>query len=193
MAGFETTSTHVAWFIHLLSKHPQVQQKIKAELIENGAMNELSLDRLDALVYLDCVSNEVLRYCPPIGATMRTLVADDRLPASGVQLCRGESVMIPFHNLARDTRYWLTDPELFYPERFLGQDKNYPPFALIPFGGGHRYCIGQELARFEFKVIAARLMQKVTFGDGGPELNSGGHLTRITIRPKQIGVTIEFA
>ncbi|CAF1016452.1 unnamed protein product [Rotaria sordida] len=154
---------------------------------------DLSLDRLDSLVYLDCVINEVLRFSPPSIGTLRTLTIDDRLPQSGTQLFKGDQVDIPFHTLARDTRLWSIDPELFYPERFMGEDKNHHPYALIPFGGGHRQCIGQDLARFELKVIAARLMQHVTFGDGGPEVNAGGHLTRLTLMPKHVGVTIEFA
>ncbi|CAF3826154.1 unnamed protein product [Rotaria sp. Silwood1] len=154
---------------------------------------DLSLDRLDSLVYLDCVINEVLRFSPPFPGTLRTLTIDDHLPNSGTQLFKGNQVEIPFHTLARDTRLWSIDPKLFYPERFMGEDKNHHPYALIPFGGGHRQCIGQDLARFELKVIAARLMQQVTFGDGGPEVNMGGHLERFTILPKYVGVTIEFA
>ncbi|CAF3912704.1 unnamed protein product, partial [Rotaria sp. Silwood1] len=66
--------------------------------------------------------------------------------------------------------------------------------ASIPLGGGHRQCIGQDLARFEVKAICARLMQRVTFGDGGPEVNSGeyaGDGGDATI-PKRMGVTITF-
>jgi len=193
IAGFETTSTALAWFIHFLSKYPRVQQKIKTELITvYGDTQDLSIDRLDSLVYLDCVINEVLRFFPPANGTVRTLTMDDRLPESGAQLYKGDSVLIPFHNLARDTRYWSIDPTLFYPERFLNEDKNHHPYALIPFGNGHRQCIGNDLARFELKVIVARLMQHVTFGDGGPQVNSGGHLTRVTIMPKHVGVTIKF-
>ncbi|CAM4851961.1 unnamed protein product, partial [Rotaria magnacalcarata] len=66
------------------------------------------------------------------------------------------------------------------------------PYAFIPFGSGHRQCVGQDLARFEMKVIAARLMQYVTFGDGGPEVNAGGHVTSLTVMPKHVGVTIQF-
>jgi cytochrome P450 len=193
LAGFETTSTALAWSIHFMSKYPRVQQKIKAELMMiDGEKQDLSLDRLDSLVYLDCVVNEVLRFSPPVNGTIRTLTMDDRLPESGAQLYKGESVLIPFHNLARDPRYWSIDPELFYPERFLGEDKNHHPYALIPFGHGHRQCIGSDLARFELKVIVARLLQHVTFGDGGPQVNSGGHLTTITVMPKHVGVTIAF-
>jgi cytochrome P450 len=192
IAGFESTSSTLAWFIHLMSKHPQVQQKIKAELIDNDSLQHLSLDRLDSLLYLDCVINEVLRYIPPATGTIRTLTMNDRLPATGAQLFKGDSVMIPFYNLAHDTRYWSIDPEIFYPERFLVEDKNYHPYALIPFGGGHRQCIGQDLARFELKVIAARLMQHVTFSDGGPQINAGRHSMRLAIIPKHVGVFIDF-
>lgn len=53
VAGFESTSAVLAWFIHLMSKHPRVQQKIKAELIDNNCLQHFSLDHLDSLVYLD--------------------------------------------------------------------------------------------------------------------------------------------
>ncbi|CAF1027158.1 unnamed protein product [Rotaria sordida] len=35
VAGFETGATSLAWFIHLVSKYPKVQQKIKLELMNN--------------------------------------------------------------------------------------------------------------------------------------------------------------
>ncbi|CAF1008908.1 unnamed protein product [Rotaria sordida] len=192
VAGFETTSTALSWFIHLMSKHSRVQQKIKAELTTHNIQHSFSVDQLDSLIYLDSVINEVLRYSPPVEATVRTLTIDDRLPESGAQLFKGDQVLIPFDPLARNTHHWSIDPNLFYPERFLNEDKNHSPYALIPFGGGHRQCIGQDLARFELKIIAVRLMQHVTFGDGGPELNAGGHLSGLTIMPKHVGVTIQF-
>ncbi|CAF1316755.1 unnamed protein product [Rotaria sordida] len=192
IAGFETTSTALAWSVHLLSKHPRVQQKLKAE-VTNGLVSQvLSMDRLDSFVYLDCVIKEVLRFSPPGDVVLRTLTVDDRLPKSGAQLFKGDQIIIPIHTLARDSRYWSVSPDLFYPERFLGEDKNHHPYALIPFGGGHRQCIGQDLGRFELKVIIARLIQHVTFGDGGPVVNAGGHLIRLTVMPKYVGVTIEF-
>ncbi|CAF1013706.1 unnamed protein product [Adineta steineri] len=193
IAGFETTSTALAWFIHFMSKYPHVQQKIKEELIKTGGEQDLTLNRLDSLVYLDCAINESLRYAPPADGTMRTLIADDRLPECGIHLHKGDNIFIPFYNLAHDERYWSIDPKLFYPERFLNEDKNHHLYALIPFGSGHRQCIGQDLARFELKVIIARMMQQVTFIDGGPTVNSGGHITSMTILPKNVGVGIEFA
>ena len=193
VAGHESISAALSWFIHLISKNLRVQQKIKDELLSTGQSNDLYVDRLDSLIYLDCVINEVLRFVPPAAGTVRTLTIDDHLPENNVQLHRGDSVLIPFCNLARDRRYWSIDPQLFYPERFLEEDKHHHPFALIPFGAGHRQCIGQELARFELKVIAARLMQNVTFGDGGPKINSGGETLTLAVTPARIGVTIQFS
>jgi cytochrome P450 len=107
LAGFQTTSIALAWFIHFISKYPRVQQKIKAELMMvNGNKQDLSLECLDSLVYLDCVFNEVLRFFSPTNGTVRTLAMNDRLRESGAQLYEGDSILIPFHNLARDTRYW---------------------------------------------------------------------------------------
>ncbi|CAF1110832.1 unnamed protein product [Rotaria sordida] len=191
VAGYESTSTALTWFIHHISKHPRVQAKIKAELGDNKN-SRLSIEQLDSLVYLDSVIDEVLRFVPPTNGAARTLTSDDQLPESGVQLYRGDQVFIPFYNLTRDKRYWKIDPELFYPERFDGEDKSHDAYALIPFGGGHRQCIGQDLARLELKAIAARLMQRVTFGDGGSEVNAGGHKQQFTIVPKHIGVTIKY-
>ncbi|CAF4099033.1 unnamed protein product [Rotaria sordida] len=147
-----------------MSKNPRVQAKIKAELGDNKYQH-LSIEQLDSLEYLNCVLQEVLRFGPPVSLTVRNLTNDDRLQI---------------------------DPDLFYPERFQGEDKDHHPYASIPFGGGHRQCIGQDLARLALKAIMARLMQHVTFGDGGPEVNAGGHSWRITLTPKNVGVTITF-
>ncbi len=65
-AGYETTSTALSWFIFYMSKHPEVQQRIKKELEEhqllmgdNARLSSLTLETLDALVYCDCVTKEV--------------------------------------------------------------------------------------------------------------------------------------
>ncbi|CAF1373962.1 unnamed protein product [Rotaria sordida] len=192
MAGFEITSTALAWSIHLLSKHPRVQQKLKAEVTGGLVSQDLSMDRLDSFVYLDCVIKVVLRFSPPGDVVLRTLTVDGRPPNSGAQLFKGDQIVIPIHTLARDSQHWSISPDLFDPERFLGKDKYHHPYAFIPFDGGRRQCIGQDLSRFELKVIIARLIQHVTFGDGGPVVNAGDHLTRLTIMPKYVGVTIEF-
>lgn len=43
------------------------------------------------------------------------------------------------------------DPEAFKPERFL--ERRFSPFEYLPFGGGHRRCIGAAFAAFEMKIV----------------------------------------
>ncbi|CAF5034978.1 unnamed protein product, partial [Rotaria sp. Silwood1] len=191
-AGFSTTSTALAWFIFLMIKHPHVQNKLKKELAEYN-YQRLSMEQLESLIYLDCVFRELLRFVPPALGTLRTLVADDQLPSTGAYLSKGDQVAIPFYNIHRDQRYCLgpMDPEQFHPERYLiDYNNDNSKIAFLTFGGGHRQCLGQDFARLELKAIFARIMQHVTFGDGGPILNAGGYKQTDTILPKHIGVTI---
>lgn len=191
IAGSETSGTALAWFIHFMSKNPRVQAKLKAEL-GDSKHHRLTVEQVESLTYLDCVLEELFRILPPAVGTARGLTVDDRLPGSGVELHKGDEIFICFHNLARDKRCWKIDPDLFYPERFQGEDKDHHPYASIPFGGGHRQCIGQDLARFELKTIIVRLMQHVTFSDGGEKVNAGGVIQKLTSIPKNVGVTIKF-
>jgi cytochrome P450 len=163
-----------------MSKYPRVQQKIKTELRVDNRSEDLTLDRIDSLVYLDSVINEVVRFCICVSGTVRIVYIDDCLPKSSAQSSKGTQIFIPFYNLARDSRLCSIDPGVFYPERFINEDKDHHLHALIPFGGGHRACVGQDLSRFELEVIIARLMQYVTVGDGGPQINSGGFISVIT-------------
>ena len=176
-----------------MSKHPNVQNKLKKELSQYE-QQRLSVEQLDSLIYLDCVVREILRFIPPAIGTLRTLMTDDQLPSTGVHLCKGDQVLIPFYNLNRDQRYsdGPLDPNEFHPERFLidGQDNNKT--TSVSFGGGHRQCPGQDFSRLELKAIYARLMQHVAFGDGGEKVNAGGYKQTDTILPKHIGVTIVF-
>jgi cytochrome P450 len=152
----------------------------------------MTIEQIESLTYLDCVIQEVFRLLLPVVGTSHAVTMDDQLPETGVQLHKGDEIFIPFYNFGRDKRCWKIDPDLFYPERFQGEDKDHHVYASIPFGGGQRQCIGQDLSRFELKTIIVRLIQHVTFGDGGDKVNAGGYVQKMTITPKNMGVTITF-
>lgn len=99
-ADFGTTSAAVSWFIHLMSKHPAVQQKIKEELSQfNG--QRFTPEQMDSLSYLDVVIRETLRYAPTILDTVRTLTCDDQLSDNGFHLKKGETVFVSHTSLLR--------------------------------------------------------------------------------------------
>ncbi|CAF1627831.1 unnamed protein product, partial [Adineta steineri] len=74
--------------------------------LSDHSSQRISFEQLNSLVYLDCILRELLRLVGPALGTVRTLTTDDKLPASGFELGKGESVMISFYALARDKRYW---------------------------------------------------------------------------------------
>lgn len=67
------------WCLYALSIHPDVQRKLREELLEVPTENP-SMDELNALPYLDMVVKETLRHHAPVPATNRTVVHDDIIP-----------------------------------------------------------------------------------------------------------------
>jgi len=67
IAGYETTSTALTWCIFYMSKHPQVQQRMKEELREHNLLMtddvqylpSITQEKLDSLIYCECVTKEV--------------------------------------------------------------------------------------------------------------------------------------
>ena len=109
-----------------------------------------------------------------------------------MRIRRGQTIMIALNNMNTDTRYWhAADPATFAPERFLHDDENHHPYAMASFGGGHRGCIGRDLAWFELKTIVVRLMQRnVTFEDTPG--NTGGFVENATCSPKYVAVRVRI-
>jgi cytochrome P450 len=109
-----------------------------------------------------------------------------------VSIRSGQTIFIALHNMNTDERYWHhADPKEFVPERFLGEDKNHHPYAFVPFGGGHRACIGQDLAWLELKLISIRLMQRgIIFED--TEENTGGYDEQLACHPKKLAVRVRI-
>jgi cytochrome P450 len=45
------------------------------------------------------------------------------------------------------------DPDAFKPERFL--ERKYNVYEFLPFGGGHRRCMGAGLAEYTIRLALA--------------------------------------
>lgn len=57
----DTTSGAVSRLLHLLSLHPDVQTRLREEILEANVGEEVSYDRIMELPYLDAVCRETLR------------------------------------------------------------------------------------------------------------------------------------
>ena len=60
-AAMDTTSNALSRILQLLAEHPDVQQKLRQELLSAGAADGLTYDELNRLQFLDSVCRETLR------------------------------------------------------------------------------------------------------------------------------------
>jgi cytochrome P450 len=82
ITGHETTSNATAWCMFSLSQNPDVQSRLRAELLEafpDDSM-EPTVEALNALPYLEAVVSETLRFNPPVELTSRVAEGDDVIP-----------------------------------------------------------------------------------------------------------------
>ena len=56
-----TTMTRLVLTLSLLAEHPEVQQKLREEILEASKSQDLDYDALVSLPYLDAVCRETLR------------------------------------------------------------------------------------------------------------------------------------
>jgi cytochrome P450 len=145
-AGHETTATALAWALERLVRHPEVLDRVVADVAANGTEGD----------YLDAVVKETLRLRPVVPAVIRRLKAPMEL--SGYELPAGVFVS-PSIFLTHRRPDIYPEPEAFRPERFL--ERPAGTYTWIPFGGGVRRCLGASFALFEMKVVLATVLERV--------------------------------
>lgn len=157
VAGHETTASALTWVWHLVSRHPEVAERLAAEA-DRMTTAPLSLDGAESLDFTHQVIQEALRLYPPGWLlTRRTIEADE---LGGYAIGPRTDVFISPYLLHRHPAFW-TEPEEFKPERFAGVDaEERHRFSYIPFAVGPRHCIGEGLAMFEMLVHVQRMSRR---------------------------------
>ncbi|XP_063392315.1 cytochrome P450 4C1-like [Cydia fagiglandana] len=160
VAGSDTSATGACFTAVLLSRYPEVQERVHQELLEvfGDSDRAVTAEDLPRLKYLEAVFKESLRLYPPVPIVAREVHSDLVLP-SGVTLVDGTSVMINIWGAHRNPAYWGADAEQFRPERFLDGALRHPA-QFIPFSYSVRNCIGQTYAMLSAKTALANLLRR---------------------------------
>lgn len=159
MAGHETTANTLAWIWLLLSRNPEAEAKLHAELddvLQGGRPPEIS--DLSRLVYTERVVTESLRVMPTVWLLGRDVVEPVKI--GGYHAPKGVTLWMSQWVIQRDSR-WFDDPERFLPDRWAdGLAKRLPRYAYFPFGGGPRICIGDQFAKMEAVLLLATIARR---------------------------------
>ncbi|KAL3206390.1 hypothetical protein MRX96_040120 [Rhipicephalus microplus] len=161
IAGFETTATGLSYIFFALAKHPDVQEKLRQEVIDAvGTHGLLDYDTvMKKLKYLAKVVDEGLRLYPP-ALTFVTRQAKEDFEYNGMKFKAGTNFMAPQYQILTDQRYF-PNPMEFNPDRYSsGNEAAFTKAAHIPFGVGPRNCVGMRLALLKIRYTVARIVQK---------------------------------
>lgn len=151
VAGHETTSIALSWAVHWLGRHPEALALLRAEIDAIGI--DADPESIAKLPYLSAVCDETLRLHPIVTENLRMLrkplvVGDHEIPS-------GIGVGVAIAAIHEDASIYPA-PHAFRPERFL--ERKPTAFEHLPFGGGHRRCIGAAFALYEMKVVLATVV-----------------------------------
>lgn len=158
-AGHETTANAMSWVWALLSEHPEVEKALHLELDTVLAGREPTVDDLSKLPFTEAVFKETLRIKPPVWMlNVRRAVRATTLGKYSVP--KGSLLFISPYTLHRNEEYF-PDAESFRPERWLdGKTNKLPRTAYLPFGAGHRVCIGSQFSMQEGVLLIATIAQR---------------------------------
>lgn len=189
LAGHETSASALGMAVYLLGCFPEVQQRLRAEVLQvlgsrAGAPDRpLGFEDLRQLSYGAAIFNETLRLYPPVSFFIREAQSNTELAGSRCPL-RALVALSPWV-IQRHEQHW-SDPNAFRPERFLSDanadDRRWGRDAFLPYGLGPRKCPGAAFAQQEALLVLAELVRRFeVLPDPGhePEL-----VARLTLRSR---------
>ena len=157
-AGQDTTATTLTYALWALGRHPDLQERVAAEVAGLGD-RELTPDDVGRLGYTVQVLHEALRLCPPAPTGSRMATRD--VEVDGFRVEAGTMLALGRMAVQRDPSLW-EDPLRFDPDRFSAQNsEGRDRWQYVPFGGGPRSCIGDHFAMLEATLALATIVRRV--------------------------------
>ena len=153
VAGHETTALSLTWVFYRLLRHPEVCERVTAEVREVVGEGPLQPEHLRRLAYTEAVFKETLRLNPVFPLVIRRIAGPVRI--GGYDLGPGIFVAPCLFLAHRRPEAWQ-EPLEFRPERFL--DERTDGSRYFPFGGGTHGCIGPPFAVYEMKIVLAEIL-----------------------------------
>ncbi|MFJ6102887.1 cytochrome P450 [Streptomyces sp. NPDC092359] len=185
IGGSHTSGAAAAWILILLSRHPDVRERVEEETGRVVGDRPVTAADLPALRFTHQVVRETLRLYPPIWLFPRRAVTACRL--GGHHVPRDAQVFYSPYSLHRDPR-WFPAPDSFDPDRW-GTGRPQPPRgAYLPFAAGVHGCPGGDFAVGELALLTAAVTsrRRLDVTPGGRPLP----LPAATLGPAPVTMTV---
>jgi cytochrome P450 len=177
IAGHETTALGTTYTQALLSWHPEIRERVRAEARAVIGDDRPSHEHAADLTYTGKVFSEGLRLYPPAWAVLRRAEGEQSL--GGYELDDGSLVIMPQWSIHRDDRFF-ENPLQFDPSRWddCGPSDREAYFA---FASGPHSCIGRGFAVNGARVALATLVRDFDLDVSRDQLSN--LLVTPTLRP----------
>ncbi|WP_033312627.1 cytochrome P450 [Streptomyces iakyrus] len=166
MAGSETAATAMAWLFYELARHPEIEERVREEVLEVVGERDFAMADVGQLPYNRRVLQELMRVRQPILVISRRAVRD--FPLGGGHVKAGTELFYSPYATHRDPELF-PDPLRFDPDRWLDRPATgLPKGAYTPFGAGPRHCIGEQFAWAMMHVVLGTVIRRwrLTLADG---------------------------
>ncbi|KAL4891216.1 cytochrome P450 [Aspergillus ambiguus] len=154
----EIALTNIVW---LLALHPEVVQKLRAELLQVCPVRPdsgvLPYDAIKDLPYLRACIDEGLRLRPSLPGGLPRIVPVGGMRVSGEWLDEGTTVSVSTYTMHRDPTVFHEEPGRYIPERWLQPGGNALQRGFLAFSQGGRGCLGRNIAYFQMQLVIASL------------------------------------
>ncbi|CAH0697147.1 unnamed protein product [Spodoptera exigua] len=190
-AAYDTTSGTLTFVLLAIGSHPEVQEKILAEIqaVQPNKNENISKLDLQKLVYVEAVIKEALRLYSPMPGVARKIQKDVKL--KNYTLRSGSTCILSLYGVGHHPM-WGPDVNEFKPERWF-DIANFPtnPNAFGSFGIGRRNCIGKQFAMTVMKLAVVYLVRNYHLLSDISKLESeydivlkavSGHLISLSVR-----------
>jgi cytochrome P450 len=155
LAGTETTATVLAWALHEVAHHPDIEQALREEVDTVLGGQPATYADLPRLQLTSRIITETMRLWPPGWWLTRVTTTDTQL---GEHLISEGTIIACSPYLIHHRPDLYPEPHRFIPDRWL-PDHAAPPQrdAFIPFVSGARKCIGDRFGHTEAVLALATI------------------------------------
>ncbi|KAK3536975.1 hypothetical protein QTP86_029304, partial [Hemibagrus guttatus] len=157
LAGVDTISSTLSWSLYELSRHPEIQRSLRSEIMEVLGDRRIPTSAdVASMPLLKAVIKEITRLYPVIPANAR-VITDRNITVGGYVIPKKTLITLCHYATSRDPAQF-SNPNSFFPQRWLSRDEGNHPYSSLPFGVGKRSCIGRRIAELELYLALSRIL-----------------------------------